>query len=388
MTSNITYQGINEFFPVAGEDNDTQGFRDNFDTIKRGLQAANQEVSDLLTNAARTDSDTDYNLHKIKNAVLENVRTQKVLGFNNNNTNISPTSIDFSLGSYQIFKVASGNNLEPFVFDIVNFPGDPALFGSANIGVGRAVVELYSDGQQRTVSFRTTGTTVIKKNNFPAVPPGNVGDLIVRSSANPVFVEIWRHSQGTIFIKYLGYMDQANSESFSGGAGFGGFDIESAAAKEPVVLEKIGNPVKLSGQNRVDFSVTETDVQKITVLFDNVKTNSTEGILIQLGSEDAGYTSVSSTIQPQPVITSSADGFQLHVNNTRSELTGSITLQCIDLSSNTWIANGNLLDGSENVIQMITGRKSLSKGKLEGICITTVNGKNTFNAGTINIVTK
>ena len=37
MASTINYLGINENFPVAGQDNDTQVFRDNFDTIKQAL---------------------------------------------------------------------------------------------------------------------------------------------------------------------------------------------------------------------------------------------------------------------------------------------------------------------------------------------------------------
>ena len=36
-------------FPVAGQDNDSQGFRDNFTTIKTGLQTAQSEISTLQT---------------------------------------------------------------------------------------------------------------------------------------------------------------------------------------------------------------------------------------------------------------------------------------------------------------------------------------------------
>ena len=222
MTSNISFQGINEFFPVAGQDNDTQGFRDNFDTIKQGLRIANEEVSDLQANTARTDQDTDYNLFKIKNAVLENVRAQKLVGFEGTNVNVSPTSIDFSLGSYHLYKVGSGTVLDPFIFDFVNFPGDPALVGGSEIGVGSVILELYSDGQDRTVAFRPSGNTVVKKNNFPVMPEGALGDIIVRSAVNPVFIEVWRHTANVIYIKYLGYSDPNNTESFASGGGGSG----------------------------------------------------------------------------------------------------------------------------------------------------------------------
>jgi hypothetical protein len=220
--SNISYQTINEDFPVAGQDNDTQVFRDNFDAIKQGLRVANEEITDLQDNVARTDVNTDYNLKKIQNAVLENVREQKLLGFDGNGINISPTTVDFQNGNYQIFKVGSGNASEPFIFDFLNFPGDPSLFGSSDIGVGKVTLELYSDGQERTVAFRTTGTTLIKKNNFPAMPVGSFGDLTVKSVSDPVVVEIWRWGSQSIYIKYLGFLDTLNTEGYPGNENFFG----------------------------------------------------------------------------------------------------------------------------------------------------------------------
>ena len=48
--STVTFTQIDEEYPVAGQDNDSQGFRDNFSTIKTGMQNASTELSDLLTN--------------------------------------------------------------------------------------------------------------------------------------------------------------------------------------------------------------------------------------------------------------------------------------------------------------------------------------------------
>ena len=220
--SNISFQGINEQFPVAGQDNDTQVFRDNFDTIKQGLRVANEEITDLQENTARIDQDTDYGLTKIQNAVLENVRMQKLLAFSGSNVNASPATIDFQQGHYQIFKIGSGSGADPFIFEFLNFPGDPSLFGSSGIGMGRVIVELYSDGQPRTIAFRTSETTVIKKNNFPLLPVGNIGDLIISSDSDPVFLEIWRWSPTSIYVKYLGVLDAANTQSFASGSGTSG----------------------------------------------------------------------------------------------------------------------------------------------------------------------
>ena len=60
--SNINYVSINENFPVAGQDNDTQVFRDNFDTIKTSLRYAKEELEvfqDSATGAARLNQSND-----------------------------------------------------------------------------------------------------------------------------------------------------------------------------------------------------------------------------------------------------------------------------------------------------------------------------------------
>lgn len=49
--SNIVYSTINTSFPVAGQDNNSQGFRDNFTNISSALAVAKTEISALQTNA-------------------------------------------------------------------------------------------------------------------------------------------------------------------------------------------------------------------------------------------------------------------------------------------------------------------------------------------------
>jgi len=52
MASNITSLTIDNEYPVAGVDNDSQGFRDNFTIIKDSLAAAKAELSRLKAKAA------------------------------------------------------------------------------------------------------------------------------------------------------------------------------------------------------------------------------------------------------------------------------------------------------------------------------------------------
>ena len=191
MTSNINFAGINEQFPVAGQDNDTQVFRDNFDTIKTSFRTAQQEITDLQNNVARTDLDNDFNLFKISNAVLQQNREQK---FNWGNYSESAIDVDFELGPYQIITLGANVNMQ-----FTNFPGDPVYTAETTpIGMGKVTLELYSSGGSYVINFVTTGGTIFKKDaGFPGV-------VTINSADNPVFIEVWRHSQNVIFMRYLG----------------------------------------------------------------------------------------------------------------------------------------------------------------------------------------
>lgn len=200
MTSNINYLSINENFPVAGRDNDTQVFRDNFDTIKTSFREAKDEIETLQDDTAKLTLDNDFGLNKIQNAVLENVREQK-LDTRGDDASTATTTIDFQNGPYQIFKV--GANL---AFDFLNFPGDirNVPVEETPVGMGKVLLELYSDGLgDWTVTFSTSGSgaTVIKTDpNFP----GAVTLTAEVNTDNPIFIEVWRHRQDEFFMRYLG----------------------------------------------------------------------------------------------------------------------------------------------------------------------------------------
>ena len=54
----------------------------------------------------------------------------------------------------------------------------------------------------RKLNFQVSGTTVIKKDpNFPAV-------IAIEQQDDPIFIEVWRHDVGTIFMRYLGLFSE------------------------------------------------------------------------------------------------------------------------------------------------------------------------------------
>lgn len=77
--SNIVTTSINPDYPIAGQDNDTQGFRTNFSAIKTALETAKTEL-EILETAGSTDL----------------IRTPAAVPG-------TPSVIDFSLGQFQRF---------------------------------------------------------------------------------------------------------------------------------------------------------------------------------------------------------------------------------------------------------------------------------------------
>jgi hypothetical protein len=49
--SSINPNNIDGTYPIAGQDNDSQGFRDNFTNIKNNFTFAASEIADLQNNA-------------------------------------------------------------------------------------------------------------------------------------------------------------------------------------------------------------------------------------------------------------------------------------------------------------------------------------------------
>ena len=79
MASNINSDAIDALYPVAGQDNDSQGFRDNFSTIKNSLATAKTEITTLQNDTAKKNADNDFNGNKIQEANLISTTEQTML---------------------------------------------------------------------------------------------------------------------------------------------------------------------------------------------------------------------------------------------------------------------------------------------------------------------
>jgi hypothetical protein len=207
VTSAINYLSINENFPVAGQDNDTQVFRDNFDTIKTSLRVAKEEITSIQDTGAVRTVDNDFELHKIQNAIFEGTRDGVWDGIGEFGPITTTLGIEFAQGNHQIYKI-DGN----IAITFSAFPGDPETGEDGTKGKGKVTLELYGNGVERIVTFSVSVSTKLMTIGFPLSKvsgnqPLTVPADAIETSGKAVLIEMWRYNKDSIFMRYLGQFE-------------------------------------------------------------------------------------------------------------------------------------------------------------------------------------
>jgi len=154
-----------------------------------------------------------------------------------------------------------------------------------------------------------------------------------------------------------------------------------------------GTAVASTSGTSIDFTSIPSWVKRITVMLSGVSTNGATSVLLRLGDsggiENTGYLGSSSYIAAGSISTVSyTTGFGLTtglVAGAADVAHGVLVLVLLDPSTNLWAYSW--VGGLSNAAYTLTGggSKSLS-ATLDRVRITTVNGTDTFDAGTINIL--
>lgn len=123
MTSQINPNLIDETYPIAGQDNNTQGFRDNFNAIKNNFQYAENEINALQAGIVSKGGNiiNDMNGAVLYDSVL---RKEQYTHVNVGNTGNAVT-INYAAGSFQ--SVTANANV------VLNFSNLPAAGNAAVI---------------------------------------------------------------------------------------------------------------------------------------------------------------------------------------------------------------------------------------------------------------
>jgi len=146
---------------------------------------------------------------------------------------------------------------------------------------------------------------------------------------------------------------------------------------------------KSATSTSVDFTGIPSWVKRITIMFNGVSTGGTSIKQIQLGDsggfETTGYlgTGVQLTDAQSVNAATITTGFGIRSALAADTLNGAVVIT--NLTSNTWVAQGALTDSSRGAGYLVGGAKALSD-VLTQVRITTVNGTDAFDAGSINIL--
>lgn len=141
----------------------------------------------------------------------------------------------------------------------------------------------------------------------------------------------------------------------------------------------------------IDFTSIPSWVRRVTVMLNGVSTNGTSSLMVQAGAgsvQSSGYTNFGGLISSggNALTTGSTSGFQLYLQSLDAAANaryGHVNLTLI--GSNAWVMSGVIGVGATVGAGIYGGSVSLS-GALDRVRITTVNGTDTFDAGSINIL--
>jgi len=147
-----------------------------------------------------------------------------------------------------------------------------------------------------------------------------------------------------------------------------------------------GTAVASTSGTSINFSSIPSWVKKITVMFSGVSTSGTSPLQIQIGTGGApttsgyqnayGNTSATGT-------TATTAGFAMQIVSASAATGGIATLT--NLTGNTWSSMSILSESATPRVALQAGSVAIA-GVLDYVRITTVNGTDTFDAGSINIL--
>jgi hypothetical protein len=187
MTSQIISETIDAAFPVAGIDNDTQGFRDNFQIIKNGLGTAASEISTLQESTAKLNANNNFNGSEIASAKFLDSRHEISI---NGAPLTAGVEIDVRNAHYHRYVIGADLQLT-----VRGWPQD---------SYAKVVIDLTGQGLEQDAAVRTVTlnpTSGVFKKNL-----GWDGTVSVdEGTTDSHIIELWTFNGGvTVFGHYLG----------------------------------------------------------------------------------------------------------------------------------------------------------------------------------------
>ena len=156
-------------------------------------------------------------------------------------------------------------------------------------------------------------------------------------------------------------------------------------SNQPVLPQALtqGTVVASTSGTSIDFSSIPSWVKRITVMLNGVSTSGTSRVQIQVGASGSVVTTGYASYTSDGGSTSTA-GFILGGATATDTRVGAHVLHLQDAATNKWIGSG-VTNSSTSSAYTNVGNVTLAAA-LDRIRLTTVNGTDTFDAGSVNIL--
>jgi hypothetical protein len=176
MTSAIITDSIDVEFPVAEQDNDSQGFRDNFSSISNALDTAASEITSLQLTTAKLDQNNDFGGNVLINAVTRRVY--------NSDYNVTGSIVNVTDGDYQIVNLISNT---------LSITGWPELVDG---GCVKVRLLLKTGITSKSVTVASANSEFVKTNfdNLLVIPANK--EAVIEVWSNDIGVNVYVHNLG------------------------------------------------------------------------------------------------------------------------------------------------------------------------------------------------
>jgi len=114
MASNIVPGNIDGTYPTAGQDNSSQGFRDNFSAIKNNFTEAKTEIESMQTNKANMNAASNFTDNEVTRAKFKD--TSETV-YAHGSVSGGSVTLNHENGHYQTLTITANTT-----FAFINFP--------------------------------------------------------------------------------------------------------------------------------------------------------------------------------------------------------------------------------------------------------------------------
>ena len=211
MTSAIVTNTITTNYPVAGQDNDSQGFRDNFTAIQAGLVEASSELTALQTVAvlsADLATQTTPVVNNLLGSTISNALYNRFSGKFVPITQSASTvpnylviTADFTAGAVQQFNIKyTGTQINFTNWPINNTPVGNNYYSFLRI----ILVNVSSPQVSETITFGASLGGIIKvaKNDTLITQASSNATMVLGTTGLTYVIEAWTVDSGaTVFVK-------------------------------------------------------------------------------------------------------------------------------------------------------------------------------------------